>query len=61
VLCIVAQIVLLREELLASERPGRVFERGFPGLRAREVVSMAVSFVKDIPREVYEELVGHVR
>ncbi|MCJ1289739.1 hypothetical protein MMC34_001272 [Xylographa carneopallida] len=60
ILAIVAQLVLMREEILGSERPGGVL-RGFPPLRARRVVQLAVSFVGRVPQGVYEELVAHVR
>ncbi|MCJ1380300.1 hypothetical protein MMC17_003403 [Xylographa soralifera] len=60
ILAIVAQLVLMREEILAAERPGGVL-RGFPPLRAKRVVQLAVSFVGMVPAGVYEELVAHVR
>ncbi|MCJ1394074.1 hypothetical protein MMC18_006952 [Xylographa bjoerkii] len=60
ILAIVAQLVLMREEILAAERPGTVL-RGFPPLRAKRVVQLAVSFVGMVPAGVYEELVAHVR
>ncbi|MCJ1283743.1 hypothetical protein MMC26_003074 [Xylographa opegraphella] len=60
VLAIVAQLVLMREDLLAVERPGALL-RAFPPLRAKRVVQLAVSFVGLLPGGVYEELVVHVR
>ncbi|MCJ1438757.1 hypothetical protein MMC27_008147 [Xylographa pallens] len=60
ILAIVAQLVLMREEILGAERPGGVL-RGFPPLRAKRVVQLAVSFVEKVPQGVYEELVAHVR
>ncbi|MCJ1404680.1 hypothetical protein MMC11_007906 [Xylographa trunciseda] len=60
ILAIVAQLVLMREEILAADRPGTVL-RGFPPLRAKRVVQLAVSFVGMVPAAVYEELVAHVR
>ena len=60
VLCVVAQLVLMREELMGSRSPG-ILLRAFPPLRAREVVEMAVSFVEKIPPRVYHELVEHGR
>ncbi|MCJ1420076.1 hypothetical protein MMC32_006433 [Xylographa parallela] len=60
ILAIVAQLVLMREEILGAERPGGVL-RGFPPLRAKRVVQLAVSFVGMVPQAVYEELVAHVR
>ena len=58
ILCIVAQLVLMREEVLGSKSPGTLL-RGFPALKAREVVGLAVSFVEKIPSREYGELVEH--
>ncbi|MCJ1350406.1 MAG: hypothetical protein MMC33_000387 [Icmadophila ericetorum] len=35
--------------------------RGFPPLRAREVINMAVSFVGKVPARVFGEVVGHAQ
>ena len=58
ILCIVAQLVLMRQEVLGSKNPGGLL-RGFPQLEARKVVNLAVSFVGKIPAIVYGELVDH--
>ena len=34
---------------------------GFPPLRAREVINMAVSFVGKVPARVFGEVVGHAQ
>ncbi|MCJ1479785.1 hypothetical protein MMC13_008471 [Lambiella insularis] len=60
ILAIVAQLVLMREEILALERPGGLL-RGLPKLRAKEVVTLVVSFVPRVPEGMWAELVGHVR
>lgn len=60
VLAIVAQLVLMREDVLASRSPGKLL-RGLPPLRANVVVEMAVSFVTCIPKELYDEIVVHAR
>ena len=58
VLAIVAQLVLMREELLAEKSPGRLL-RSFPALKGRKVVEMALSFVGKLDERVYGELVTH--
>jgi len=61
ILAIVAQLVIVREELLATERPGAVVGRGFPALQGRRVVRLAVSFVPMVGEGVWREVVEHVR
>lgn len=61
ILAIVAQLVVCREELLGTERPGGVLGRGFPPLQGRRVVGLAVSFVGMVGEGVWREVVEHVR
>ncbi|MCJ1243000.1 hypothetical protein MMC30_000196 [Trapelia coarctata] len=61
ILAIVAQLVIVREELLATERPGGFLGRGFPALQGRRVVGLAVSFVPKVGEAVWREVVEHVR
>jgi len=56
ILCVVAQIVVLRDELLANERPN---PRVFPPLNANLIISIAVQLVRELPAELYEQLISH--
>jgi cell cycle arrest protein BUB2 len=58
VLCVIAQLLLIREELMESQSPMKVL-RQFPPLHARAVIGVTVALVKDIPEELYRELVMH--
>lgn len=58
VLAVVAQLVLMREKLLASESPGREL-RGMGPLRGRKVVELVVAFVPKVGEALWSELVGH--
>ena len=60
VLAVVAQLFGMRDEILSTSRPGGML-RSFPPLKAKTVVGLVLSFVKVIPRDLYEELVAHVR
>lgn len=71
ILCIIAQLLLIREELMATKscvrfqarsvadnRPMKLL-RTFPPLKARAVIGITLALVKDIPEDVYRELVAH--
>jgi cell cycle arrest protein BUB2 len=58
VLCVIAQLLLMREAVLASPSPMKLL-RTFPPLEARPVIGIAVTLVRDIPEDLYEELVKH--
>jgi len=58
ILCVVAQIVLIREELIASDRPNKLL-RTFPDLDYNLIVSVTVQLVRQLPDDVYERLVVH--
>ena len=75
VLCVIAQLLLIREEVIKSARcadpcqskmltpivtysPMRLL-RTFPPLDALQVIGIAVTLVRDIPSELYDELVRH--
>jgi cell cycle arrest protein BUB2 len=57
-LAVVAQVVLMRDGLLAERSPGRLL-RSFPPLRARVVIELAVSFVRKVPPALWKEVVEH--
>ncbi|KAF7419456.1 hypothetical protein PC9H_002046 [Pleurotus ostreatus] len=58
VLCVIAQLLLIREDVMSSPSPMRLL-RTFPPLEALPVVGIAVTLVRDLPTELYEELVRH--
>lgn len=58
VLCVVAQLLLMRDKLMQSSSPMRLL-RSFPSLEASPVIGIAVTLVRDLPVELYDELVRH--
>lgn len=76
VLCVIAQLLLMRDDVMASSRsviinsrrqklfickfysPMRLL-RTFPPLEALPVIGIAVTLVRDLPTELYDELVKH--
>lgn len=75
VLCVIAQLLLMRDEVMKSPRylsitchswtihwlcisPMRLL-RTFPDLEALPVIGIAVTLVRDLPPELYDELVKH--
>lgn len=54
----IAQLLLIRNELMTSQSPMKVL-RQFPPLQARAVIGVTVALVKDIPEDLYRELVYH--
>jgi len=59
-LCIVAQLVLIRDQLLANPSPNQIL-RSFPTLQSGKIKAMAISFVRKIPRDVYDQIVAHAQ
>ncbi|KAL8802215.1 MAG: hypothetical protein Q9182_003935 [Xanthomendoza sp. 2 TL-2023] len=58
VLCICAQLVIMRETLLTSPSPTKLL-RSFPPLQAKIIIEITVSNLRKIPADIYEELVHH--
>jgi len=72
ILCVIAQLVLMRPALMECPsyvpdrmslaqltcRPMKIL-RTFPPLQARTIISITVALVKDVPEELYRELVAH--
>ncbi|KAL8862861.1 MAG: hypothetical protein Q9178_000803 [Gyalolechia marmorata] len=58
VLCICAQLVIMRETLLTSQSPTKLL-RSFPPLQAKLIVEITVSNLRKIPADIYDELVHH--
>ncbi|KAK9264163.1 rab-GTPase-TBC domain-containing protein [Lipomyces tetrasporus] len=58
ILAVVAQLLLIRDSILASQSPMTLL-RTFPPLQAKNVITLAVSFVSKLPEELYDLLVRH--
>ncbi|KAL8818245.1 MAG: hypothetical protein Q9223_003087 [Gallowayella weberi] len=58
VLCICAQLVIMRETLLTSPSPTKLL-RSFPPLQAKIIIEITVSNLRKIPGDIYGELVHH--
>ncbi|KAF8461956.1 TBC-domain-containing protein [Russula ochroleuca] len=58
VLCVIAQLLLIRDDVMSSSSPMRLL-RTFPPLEASPVIGIAVTLVRDLPTELYDELVRH--
>ncbi|RZM26565.1 MAG: hypothetical protein EOO88_16525 [Pedobacter sp.] len=77
-LCIVAQLVLIRDQLLSSPRyvaclsccmhpvdhqtrsPNQIL-RSLPPLQASKIKPMAISFVRKLPEDLYQQVVDHAK
>ncbi|KAI5287262.1 hypothetical protein KEM52_001679 [Ascosphaera acerosa] len=57
VLCVVAQVLRMRDILLASER----LLRPFTSLNARQVIKKTTEIVRSVPDSLYAELVSHAK
>ncbi|PTU23412.1 hypothetical protein P175DRAFT_0432868 [Aspergillus ochraceoroseus IBT 24754] len=60
ILCIVAQLIQMRDTLLNSPSPNKIL-RSFPPLDAKEIIALAVLIVRKIPEPLYAELIGHAK
>ncbi|KAI1368639.1 rab-GTPase-TBC domain-containing protein [Xylaria arbuscula] len=58
ILCIVAQLIMMRNDLLSSTSPNKLL-RSFPTLQADQIKAHALAIIKMIPNDVYEEIVNH--
>ncbi|KAI0843024.1 TBC-domain-containing protein [Hypoxylon sp. FL0890] len=58
ILCIVAQLIMMRNELLLSINPNKLL-RSFPALRAEMVKRTALAILNMIPDDVYSDIVKH--
>jgi len=60
ILCVVAQIVSIRNQLFKTEQPGEMLNyRKWPPLRARYIISVAMSLLPQIPNDLYEKIMNH--
>ncbi|ORY08216.1 rab-GTPase-TBC domain-domain-containing protein [Clohesyomyces aquaticus] len=60
ILCIVVQLVLIRDQILTSSSPNQLL-RNLPGLDARKIIPMAMTFAGKIPEDLYEEILNHAK
>jgi cell cycle arrest protein BUB2 len=60
VICVVAQLLLLKDKLLEEPSPAKML-RSFPNLNADEVIKMTVLIVRELPDDVYRDIVTHAR
>lgn len=60
ILCIVAQIISMKDQLLQSSSPGKLL-RSFPNLKADEIIRLTLVVVRDLPEDIYAEVVRHGR
>ena len=59
ILCIVAQLLLIRDELIASPHPMKLL-RQFPDLNAKSIIGVATTLVRDLDDALYDDLVSHM-
>ncbi|KAJ5601159.1 hypothetical protein N7510_010693 [Penicillium lagena] len=60
ILCIVAQLIRMRDTLLESPSPNKIL-RSFPPLDAKEIIALTVLLVQKIPEDLYAEMVSHAK
>ncbi|KAF2635319.1 cell division control protein 16 [Massarina eburnea CBS 473.64] len=60
ILCIVAQLVLIRDHILDSPTPGVIVQK-LPPLNAAKLMGMATSFASKIPEDMYEDIIYHAK
>ncbi|KFY26295.1 hypothetical protein V491_01357 [Pseudogymnoascus sp. VKM F-3775] len=60
ILCIVAQLVMLRNSILSSPSPTKIL-RSFPPLQAETIKELTLTLIKKIPDDVYAEIVSHAQ
>ncbi|KAF2836334.1 TBC-domain-containing protein [Patellaria atrata CBS 101060] len=59
-LCIVAQLVLIRDPILASPSPNQIL-RSLPPLQSQKIKSLAISFASKIPEDLYQQVIDHAK
>ncbi|KAF2013394.1 cell division control protein-like protein [Aaosphaeria arxii CBS 175.79] len=60
ILCIVAQLILIRDQILDSPSPNQIL-RNLPSLHAKQIIQVAMTFVAKIPEAMYEEIINHAK
>ncbi|ETN43276.1 uncharacterized protein HMPREF1541_02435 [Cyphellophora europaea CBS 101466] len=60
VICVVAQLLLMRQKLYDSASPGKLL-RSFPMLDAAKIIEQTLIIARELPEDVYAEVVAHGR
>jgi cell cycle arrest protein BUB2 len=60
VICVVAQLLLMKDKLMNEPSPAKML-RSFPNLNADEVIKMTVWIVRELPEDLYRDVVVHGR
>ncbi|OCK77117.1 TBC-domain-containing protein [Lepidopterella palustris CBS 459.81] len=60
ILCIVAQLILIRDQIIGNPSPNQIL-RPFPPLQAAKVIQVATSFAAKIPVDIYEQIINHAK
>ncbi|EEB06343.1 two-component GAP Cdc16 [Schizosaccharomyces japonicus yFS275] len=58
VLCVIAQLLVIRDELISHPKPMKLL-RKFPPLNAKDVIRLTVLLITKIPRDLFDLLVRH--
>lgn len=58
ILFVIAQLILIRNKLMESEKPMTLL-RSFPPLNANEIIKLSVSFLTKLPDPLYDLLIKH--
>ncbi|KAK7540721.1 rab-GTPase-TBC domain-containing protein [Phyllosticta citribraziliensis] len=60
ILCIVAQLVIIRDQILASPSPNQIL-RSLPPLQAKKIISLVVANASKVPDDVYQQMIDHAK
>ncbi|KAJ5486634.1 hypothetical protein N7530_000934 [Penicillium desertorum] len=60
ILCIVAQLIRMRDLIFESPSPNKIL-RSFPPLDAKEIIALTVLLVRKIPEDLYAEMISHAK
>ncbi|RKF54412.1 Cell division control protein 16 [Erysiphe neolycopersici] len=60
ILCIVAQLIIIRHSILTSPSPTKIL-RSIPPLQAELVKEITLSIIRKIPDNIYAEIVAHAK
>ena len=55
-----AQLILLKDKLMSSSSPGKML-RSLPNLESEKVIKMTLVIVRELPEDIYAEVVRHAR
>ncbi|CAK7271436.1 CDC16 protein [Sporothrix epigloea] len=58
ILCIVAQLMMIRNQILTSPSPNKLL-RSFPALQADSIKRVTLTIIRKLPPDVYAEVVNH--